>query len=170
MIDIIRKPTSYLLQMKNNTISEPCDIEFRDKKQMQWGQSWNQLSVPRLVLLNRWHFNFELLHWCKKKLGESGCFSHITDRSCASDEGDVWNSVPRHLCLHAQDTNTQTETVRRLDHAALSDVKWKKSIKGRKIKTNFPRMLLPFHCHCTVEGKCCYIQNVLDFVRLYVIM
>lgn len=48
---------------------------------------------------------FELLHWRKKKPRESGCFSHISDRSCASDEGDVWNGIPKHFCFHAQDTH-----------------------------------------------------------------
>lgn len=99
------------LQMTISCVDfEPCGRKFREKQHIQSGQPWKQLSLPRLVLLNRWRFNFELLHWCKKKLGESGCFSHITDRSCASDEGDVWNSIPKHLCLHAQDTDTQTQT------------------------------------------------------------
>lgn len=57
-----------LLQMIiSQADSEPCGREFRDKKHIQSGQPWKQLSLPRLVLLNRWRFNFELLHWCKKK-------------------------------------------------------------------------------------------------------
>lgn len=48
--------------------------EFKHKKHIQSGQPWKRLLLPRLVLLNRWRFNFELLHWCKKSLESQAVF------------------------------------------------------------------------------------------------
>lgn len=35
---------------------------------------WKHFPMPRLVLLNRWRFNFELLHRCKKSLESQAVF------------------------------------------------------------------------------------------------
>lgn len=58
----------------NKRIRKPCGRKSKDKTHNQSDGLWKQLSLPRLVLLNRWRFNFELLHWCKKSLESQAVF------------------------------------------------------------------------------------------------
>lgn len=105
--------------------SEPCGMVFKDKKHIQSEQPWKQLSLPRLVLLNRWRFNFELLHWCKISLESQAVFLTSLTEAAHQMKGMCEIAFPSTSVSMLRTQTLDTDTVRRPDHAAPSDVKTK---------------------------------------------
>lgn len=92
---------------------EPCGREFKDKKRIQSGPPWKQLSLPRLVFFffffEQMAFNFELLHWCKKSLESQAVFLTSLTEAAHQMKGMCEIAFPSIFCLHAQDTNTHMQ-------------------------------------------------------------
>lgn len=128
---------------------EPCGREFKDKKRIQSGPPWKQLSLPRLVFffffLNRW---LSILNFCtgaKKAWRVRLFFSHHWQKLHIRWRGCVK--------LHSQAFSvsmlrTQTRTCRQGAEAGpccFIGCLNKKNIRGKKFRTNAPRTVRLFY-------------------------
>lgn len=115
--------------LQKTTISrvnfEPCGLVFKDKKDIQSEQPWKQLSLPRLVLLNRWRFIFELLHWCKISLESQAFFFTSVTEAAHQMKGMCEIAFPSTSVSMLRIQTLAADTVWRPGHAAPSDVKTK---------------------------------------------
>lgn len=128
---------------------EPCGREFKDKKRIQSGPPWKQLSLPRLVFFffffEQMAFNFELLHWCKKSLESQAVFLTSLTEAAHQMKGMCEIAFPSIFCLHAQDTNTHMQARCGGRTMLLHQMLKQKIIRGKKFRTNAPHTVRLFY-------------------------